>query len=130
MPIARVALPVAAATTFDYWVPEGLDVAPGRIVRVTLGARKVTGVVVAVGHDTTVAPEKLHPITDVLAVPPLPEDVLALAEFIASYYQETLGLALGARACRPPAAAGAARAARSSRRGNSRPRARRRCRNA
>src|SRR5512139_2246169 len=110
MPIARVALPVAAATTFDYWVPEGLEVSPGRIVRVTLGTRRVIGVVVAVGHDTTIAPEKLHPVTDVLAVPPLPGDVLALAEFIAAYYQEALGLALGL--AMPPAARGARRAPR------------------
>ena len=110
MPIARVALPVAAATTFDYWVPEGLDVSPGRIVRVTLGTRRVIGVVVAVGHDTTIAPEKLHPVTDVLPVPPLPGDVLALAEFIASYYQEALGLALGLAL--PPTARGARRAQR------------------
>ena len=110
MPIARVALPVAAATTFDYWVPEGLDVGPGRIVRVTLGTRKVVGVVVAVGHDTPIAPEKLLPVTDVLAVPPLPGDVLALAEFIASYYQETLGQALAL--AMPPTGAGGRRAPR------------------
>ena len=45
MPIARVALPVAAATTFDYWMPEGLAVARGSIVRVRLGTRTLVGVV-------------------------------------------------------------------------------------
>jgi len=36
MTIAQVALPVAVAQTFDYWVPSGLAVERGSIVRVTL----------------------------------------------------------------------------------------------
>ncbi len=110
MPIARVALPVAAASTFDYWVPDGLDVVPGQIVRVALGPRKVIGVVVDVGTETTIAREKLHSLSDVLPLPPLPADVLALAAFVASYYQDAPGLA--AALAVPPMAEGRVQARR------------------
>ena len=94
MPIARVALPVAAATTFDYWLPDGLEVGRGSLVRVTLGTRSLVGVVVAVVATSPVPREKLQPVRAVVALPPLPEDVVALAEFVATYYHEPLGLAL------------------------------------
>jgi len=94
MPVARVALPVAAATTFDYWLPDGLEVARGSLVRVTLGTRSLVGVVIAVAAESAVPRERLQPVRAVVALPPLPEDVVALAEFVASYYHEPLGLAL------------------------------------
>ena len=40
MAIAQIALPVAAWQLFDYWVPDGLAIAAGDIVRVRLGARR------------------------------------------------------------------------------------------
>jgi len=94
MPIAQVALPVAAAATFDYWLPDGLDVARGSLVRVALGTRSLVGVVVAVVDRSPVAREKLQPVRAVVALPPLPDDVVDLAQFVASYYQEPLGLTL------------------------------------
>ncbi|MGE5093572.1 MAG: hypothetical protein ACM3SO_00440, partial [Betaproteobacteria bacterium] len=48
MAIARIALPIAAWQYFDYWIPEGLDVAPGDVVRARLGPRASVGVVVDV----------------------------------------------------------------------------------
>ena len=59
MPIVRLALPVAADTTFDYWAPEALGIARGSVVRVHLGPRKLAGVVVEVVAASDVAPEKL-----------------------------------------------------------------------
>ena len=59
MPIARIALPVAADTTFDYWAPEGLGIARGSVVRVRLGPRKFTGVVMDVVVASDVAPRKI-----------------------------------------------------------------------
>ena len=41
MPVARVALPVAAATTFDYWIPEGLAVARGMISSLTFNTARM-----------------------------------------------------------------------------------------
>jgi len=111
MPIAQVALPVAAAATFDYWLPDGLDVARGSLVRVALGTRSLVGVVVAVVDRSPVAREKLQPVRTVVALPPLPDDVVDLAQFVASYYQEPLGLTLALAV--PPVAGrdGAARRA-------------------
>ncbi len=93
MPIARVALPVATSTPFDYWLPEGLPVVPGSLVRVRLGPRRLTGVVLEIVADSAVDRERLQPIGDVVAGAPLPADVIELARFIATYYQESIGLA-------------------------------------
>ncbi len=109
MPIARVALPVASDTTFDYWAPEALGVARGAVVRVQLGRRKLTGVVTGVAEDTVVAPEKLQTIDAIVAIPPVPEDILEMADFVSGYYQAPIGMAAalvvpplpGGRAGRP-----------------------------
>src|SRR5512139_2146397 len=112
MTIARTALPVAAHSLFDYWLPAGIGAGPGSVVRVRLGPRTLTGVVVEVAEVSAVAREKLLPITEVLAVPRLPADLLELARFVAGYYQESLGLVLtlmlppvGAHDVRLPASA-------------------------
>jgi len=94
MPIVRVALPVAAETSFDYWAPEGLGVGRGTVVRVVLGTRKLEGVVIAAGVDTSVPTEMLSTVLDVPAIPPIAADVIALCEFVATYYQQPLGMAL------------------------------------
>ncbi len=93
MTIARVALPVATAQLFDYWVPSGFELHVGAIVRVPLARRRVVGVVIELLEATPLAPEKLVPIEELLALPPLPDDVRELAQFVATYYQAPPGLA-------------------------------------
>ena len=107
MPIARIALPVAAETTFDYWAPEALGIARGSVVRVPLGSRKLTGVVIDVVAASEVAPEKLLTVDAVAPLPRVPEDVLEMAAFVAGYYQEPVGMA--AALAVPPLAAGTAK---------------------
>ena len=51
MAIARIALPVAAWHLFDYWIPDGLQVAQGDIVRVRLAGRLQCGVVTGIEID-------------------------------------------------------------------------------
>ena len=95
MAVARVALPVATEAAFDYWIPDGLAVDMGSLVRVRLGKRALTGVVVDVAPVSEIPREKLQPIVELRSdVPALPPDVLELAQFVAAYYQEPLGLAL------------------------------------
>ncbi len=95
MRIARVALPVAAHALFDYWIPEGLEVARGQLVRVRLARRALVGVVAELAGATDVPRDKLQPVVEIVAaIPPLPSDGLTLAEFVARYYQEPLGLVL------------------------------------
>ena len=104
MAIARVALPVAAATLFDYWLPEGLAVERGALVRVRLAKRTLVGVVAEIAPTSEVARERLQPVVEVIGnVSALPVDLLALADFVSTYYQEPLGLVLGQMV--PPLAA-------------------------
>src|SRR6202035_4243789 len=96
MAVVRLALPVATHQLFDYWLPNGLAVAPGSVLRATLGGGRIVGVAVEIVEKSEVAPEKLLPIEEVLNdVPALPEDLRRLAGFIASYYQQPIGLCFG-----------------------------------
>lgn len=111
MAIVRVALPVAAHQTFDYWLPTGLAVEPGSVLVARLGRRRLTGVAVEILDVSHVAPERLQPIDEVVAgIMPLADDLRALARFVAGYYQEPIGQCyaqmlppLAARRHAPPA---------------------------
>ncbi|MBS0326189.1 MAG: primosomal protein N' [Proteobacteria bacterium] len=92
MSIARVALPVAAFETFDYWIPEGLAAGPGAVVRVNLAGRHRIGVVTAV-DGTSAHAERLLPIDEVIEGVRLPGEIIALAEFVSRYYQCAAGMA-------------------------------------
>jgi primosomal protein N' (replication factor Y) (superfamily II helicase) len=95
-----------AARTFSYLVPEGLDLRPGHLVRVGLGPRAVSGVVVALdgasaGRDLRAVDALVHPL------PLLRPHQLALANWIAERYR--CGVADAVRAMLPPALASRAR---------------------
>jgi len=94
MTIARVALPVALDRSFDYWAPDGLALSRGSIVRVRLARRPMVGVIIEIASEADVDRESLQPIDEVAPLPPLQSDVLALCDFVASYYQQALGMAL------------------------------------
>src|SRR5215470_1102034 len=92
MPIARLAAPVTSDRLFDYWVPDGLAVQAGSVLRVMLGLRRVHGVAVEVVNRTDLSPERLLPILEVVAeLPLLPNDLCGLAKFVAAYYQQPIG---------------------------------------
>jgi primosomal protein N' (replication factor Y) len=99
MPVvyADVALPRFAPDTLTYSVPDGLIpfVTEGVRVRVPVRRRTATGIVVATKAETELDPSIVKPVTDVLdSEPLLPEHLLDLARFIASYYRSPLGTAL------------------------------------
>jgi primosomal protein N' (replication factor Y) len=95
MPVARIALPVAASTAFDYWIPDGLSIERGAVVRVRLARRSLVGVVIDVVAESDVPRERLQPVAEALHdIPALPADLLELADFVSTYYQEPLGLVL------------------------------------
>src|SRR6516162_8410267 len=79
MTIAQVALPVAVAQTFDYWVPSGLAVERGSIVRVRLAKRRLIGVVTRVDARIENRAPRSIPIEERVALPALPADVIAQA---------------------------------------------------
>ncbi len=90
--MVRVALPVAVDRLFDYWLPDGLDVRRGSVLHTRLGRRRMLGVAVELTPDSELAPEQLAPIDEVAAeLPPLADDLCALARFISAYYQQPIG---------------------------------------
>ncbi|WP_137172805.1 primosomal protein N' [Massilia sp. HP4] len=90
----EVVLDTPLNSSFDYRWPcqPGEEPLPGQLALVSFARREVMALIVAVKHDTDVAPEKLK---DALAVrsqlSPLPERWIALARFAADYYQRPLG---------------------------------------
>ena len=93
MAIARVALPVAAWHLFDYWIPDGLQVACGDIVRVRLAGRPQSGVVTGI-ETTSAFLDRVQPIDSIADVARLPAEIMALAAFAGTYYQAPPGMAL------------------------------------
>ena len=70
--VVDVLMPVAVDQTYSYRVPDGLDLAPGDVVTVPLGARATAGVVWA--ENATPNPRfdnRLKDIADKLDIPPL-----------------------------------------------------------
>src|SRR5690242_6854432 len=92
MAIAHVAMPIAAWQYFDYWIPDGLDVARGDAVRARLGNRRSVGVVVCVDASTDFA-DRVQPIDALAGIARLPDDLMAMADFVSGYYQAPTGLA-------------------------------------
>ena len=85
-------MPVAASKLFDYWLPAGLPVESGSVVRVALGGRRVRGVVTEVVGSSGLAPDRIQPVQEVVdSLPPLPADLRAMAEFVSAYYQQPIG---------------------------------------
>ena len=95
MAIVRLALPVATHRLFDYWLPSGLDVQPGSVLLARLGNKKLAGVAMELIASSEVEPERLQPIDQLASwIPPLPEDLRALARFVSEYYQQPIGQCL------------------------------------
>ena len=92
MAIAQIAMPIAAWQQFDYWIPDGLDVGIGDVVRATLARREYTGVVTGVDRSSE-PPDRLQPIDSLAGVPRLPDEIIELAAFVSDYYQAPPGLA-------------------------------------
>ena len=60
---------------------------------VKLGRRSLAGVAVEFADKSEVAPDKLLPVEQIVAgLPPLPDDLIDLASFIAAYYQQAIGM--------------------------------------
>ena len=110
MAIAHLAMPIAAWQYFDYWIPDGLDVARGDAVRARLGNRRSVGIVVAVDAASDFA-DRVQPIDALAGIARLPEDLMAMADFVSAYYQAPIGLAHALLV--PPSASSRRRAAES-----------------
>jgi primosomal protein N' (replication factor Y) len=82
--VVQVLLPLALEGAYSY-LSEG-PLAAGRLVRVPLGPREVTGVVWPGRADAGV-PERtrLRPVLQVLDTPPLPDDLVRFVDWVADY---------------------------------------------
>ncbi len=88
-------VPVALDQSYSYRVPAGLDLKPGDLVRVPLGAREATGVVWS--DDVTVRPglhNRLKDVAEKLDVPPLKPELRQLVDWIAGYTLSPRGMVL------------------------------------
>ncbi len=92
---APVVLTVALDQSYDYLVPDGLELEPGCFVVVPFGPQTRIGIVwdASVGDGgKPVDPKKLKSIVERLDVPPLPPISLKFAEWIARYTLTPLGM--------------------------------------
>jgi primosomal protein N' (replication factor Y) (superfamily II helicase) len=80
----RVLLPLPLTGTYDYAVPNGMNLAAGDFVAVPLGKRQVKGVVWGPA-SAVLAAEKVKPITARLAAPPLSDELRRLVDWVAAY---------------------------------------------
>ena len=109
MAIVRIALPVAVNQLFDYWLPAGLAIEPGSVLRVRLARRRLLGVALELTDTTPIAPERLAPVEEIVTtVPALPEELRTLGRFVSDYYQQPIGQCL-AQMLPPLGARGGAR---------------------
>src|SRR5580698_7196314 len=83
----RVLLPVPLSAALDYRAVDGEPPPePGRFVRVNLGPRPLIGVVwEGDGDDGDVPEDRLRPIAEVLAAPPLPVALRRFIDRVADY---------------------------------------------
>jgi primosomal protein N' (replication factor Y) len=94
-PFVDVLVPVALDHTYSYRVPRELELKPGDIVAVPLGARQVVGVVWAA--DVTIEPGLHNRMKDVelkLDYPPLKPELRKLVDWISDYTLSPRGMVL------------------------------------
>ena len=84
----RVILLTQAVSPLDYRLPDGMDAAPGTVVVVPLGPRKLAGVVweQAVFADEQVDAKRLRPVLERVDCPPLKAELRRLVDWVADYY--------------------------------------------
>src|SRR6202051_43241 len=93
--VVDVLVPVALDRAYSYRVPETLEIAPGDIVSVPLGAREATAVVWA--ENPTPNPRldnRLKDVEEKLEVPPLRRGLRSFVEWVANYTLSSRGMVL------------------------------------
>src|SRR4051794_26234110 len=84
--LVDVLVPVALDQAYSYRVPQNLELAPGDIVSVPLGARAAPGVVWA--DNVEVKPglhNRLKDVEDKLDLPPLKAELRTFVDWVAGY---------------------------------------------
>lgn len=93
--VVDILVPVALDQTYSYRVPAGLELTPGNLVSVSLGARECTGVVWA---ENPVPNPRLHnrlkDVDDKLDVPPLKAELRQFVDWVSGYTLASRGIVL------------------------------------
>jgi primosomal protein N' (replication factor Y) len=92
--VIQVAVPAPLRKAFDYLLPErlGHQAVAGARVRVPFGRRELLGVIVGLAGDSDVDPWRLKPIRELIDTEAvLPESLMALLRWVASYYHHPIG---------------------------------------
>ncbi|HEC90710.1 MAG TPA: primosomal protein N', partial [Alphaproteobacteria bacterium] len=91
----KVLLPLPLGDAYDYRVAADLALNPGDFVLVPLGRRRVSGVVwEGAEKGCRVAEEKLKDVIGLLDVPPMPEALRRLVDWVAAYTMQPRGAVL------------------------------------
>ncbi len=93
--VVDILVPVALDQTYSYRVPAGLELAPGNLVSVSLGARECMGVVWA---ENPAPNPRLHnrlkDVDEKLDVPPLKAELRQFVDWVSSYTLASRGTVL------------------------------------
>src|SRR6202453_801967 len=93
--VVDVLVPVALDRAYSYRVPEALELAPGDIVSVPLGARETTAVVWADNpKQNPRLDNRLKDIDEKLDQPPLRLELRSLVDWVANYTVSSRGMVL------------------------------------
>src|SRR3954447_15592998 len=91
----KVLLPLPLRGTLDYRQPgSGIAPLPGQFVRVSLGSRRVVGVVWDNQSDGEVPAERLKPVIEILPPPPLRPELRRFIDRVAAYTLAPVGAVL------------------------------------
>ncbi|MGC2825003.1 MAG: primosomal protein N' [Pseudolabrys sp.] len=93
--VVDILVPVALDQTYSYRVPAGLELAPGDLVAVPLGARECMGVVWA--HNPNPNPRlhnRLKNVDEKLDVPPLKAELRQFVDWVSGYTLASRGMVL------------------------------------
>ena len=93
--VVDVLVPVALDRAYSYRVPRGLDLKPGDVVSVPLGAREVTAVVWAENRNPDPRlHNRLKDVAERIDVPPLRPELRTLVDWVANYTLSPRGMVL------------------------------------
>jgi primosomal protein N' (replication factor Y) len=93
--VVDVLVPVALDRAYSYRVPEELELAPGDIVSVPLGAREATAVVWAENPKPDIRLDnRLKNVDEKLDIPPLKPELRSFVDWVANYTVASRGMVL------------------------------------
>ena len=93
--VVDVLVPVALDRAYSYRVPDELEIAPGDIVSVPLGAREATAVVWAENPKPNPRLDnRLKDIEEKLEIPPLKPELRSFVDWVANYTVASRGMVL------------------------------------